>query len=159
MYEVIINNLLTKKDLDDLNHELGLLKSSDYEFGDDGFENVLNNNVRHLISRAIRQDLRDNDISVEQYVEGLQEKVRIYQIIELTLCFEPTRKTMGKIGEWVFSNVGEKVLVDYKFNPYLLGGAIIVSKGEYRNLSLNKMIDTFFENNRVEVDKVLSRSK
>jgi hypothetical protein len=64
---------------------------------------------------------------------------------------------MENISDWVTGNIGENTVIEYRYNPYLIGGAIVVSKGEYRNFSLSKLIDTFFEKDRGRIDEILSR--
>ena len=59
---------------------------------------------------------------------------------------------------WVRNNLSDKIVIKYRYNPNLLGGAVIVSGGEYKNISIAKLIDTFFDANRKQVSELISQN-
>lgn len=157
MHEQIFESLLTKDDLENLKYELRLLEKTNFKFGEEGLEEVLNKDIRYFVSEIIREEMRGNDITISEYVQGILSRLKEYQIIELTISFQPTKKNMQNISKWVKKNIGEKYVIDYKYNKYLIGGAVIVNKGEYRDFSFQKMIDLFFVKEKEKVNKILSR--
>ncbi|MBN1168334.1 hypothetical protein JXA63_00430 [Candidatus Woesebacteria bacterium] len=157
MYQQILDNLLTKNDLETLQDEVSILETTNYKFGDDGLDEVLNKNVRFEVSEAIKNDLRGNDITISHYVKQLQKKLDDYQSIELVVPFEPTRKNMEKISDWIRNNVSDKIVINYRYNMYLIGGAVIEVAGEYRNFSLSKLVDDFFDEHTDKVEEIISK--
>lgn len=158
MYEQILDSLLTSDDLEILKYELGLLLNTNYKFGDEGLGEVLDGEIRYHISKIINEELARNNISASEYVKGILNLLDRYQIIELTLAFEPSRAVMLNILSWVKSNISEKAIIKYRYNPYLIGGAIVVSGGEYKNLSLLKCIDSYFDQEKDNLSGIISRS-
>ena len=65
--------------------------------------------------------------------------------IQITTAFAPDYKFILKLKDWVNTNIKKDILVDFEFDPMLLGGAQVIYNGRYKDYSLAKSLDTYFK--------------
>ena len=159
MYSDILGKVRTKQESNRLEEEVELLIVSLYKTGKEdygkaassAYESVLKESVRSWVADEIRTDLERESISKTDYLKGLKKRLGKLKIVKLTVAFEPTEGGLGKIQNWIQTNLGEGVISDLSYNTRLLAGAVVIYQGKYADLSLKNKFKDIFEGKRREI--------
>ncbi len=141
--------IVTKEDLLFLLEEINLVQESI-------FKNInipLSERVKGNIEEDFRKELEelekkkiisknpeDNRIFFENFEKHLQNLPQI----KIVIAFQPKKEFINKISLWLEKEINQKVILDFNFNPEIVGGALIEYQGRQINLSLAKEIDKLF---------------
>lgn len=91
----------------------------------------------------------NNKNTVVNFFKTLRELLKRFKVIKLILAFDPTRKTIENIHNFVKDIVGIGYILDIEISEDVLAGAIIMFNGKYYDFTLKKSIkDTFTLNNK-----------
>jgi F0F1-type ATP synthase delta subunit len=90
-------------------------------------------------------DIDDND-TIAGFFETLKELLKKFKVIKLVLAFDPTRKTIENIHNFVKDSLGIGYVLDIEVQENILGGAIVMFEGKYNDFSLKKSIEDTFRN-------------
>src|SRR3972149_7551639 len=94
-------------------------------------------------------DINDRD-TVAGFLETLKGLLKKFKVIKLVLAFDPTRKTIENIHNFVKETLGIGYILDIEISQDLLGGAVVIFNGKYSDFTLKKGIeDTFANKNAV----------
>jgi len=156
MYSEILETLRTLEDLELLESEIDTLLSSFYEEKGQGYENALKTEVRAWVADLIRRLQPASGISKEEYLKNLQVELKKLKVLQITISFEPTEGNIERIHNWILNNAGRNLILEVNRNPNIVGGAIVVYEGEYRDYSLRKKFLDVFSKHKDEFLKFLS---
>ena len=90
----------------------------------------------------------------EGSLNSLEEYLKNFKEINVTLAFDPTEKIIDNIYTWVTKNIGPDVIINITVQPKILGGVILSYKGLYFDSSLSKKLDKAFSENREQIKKL-----
>lgn len=161
IYFDLITSLETREDLDQLSSEIDSLLASIFETTNQSFDTALRS-VSLDTAKKIREALTKNamDIAnkeqIRNFLTGLKKLLGKFRTIRLIIAFDPSEKAIENIYNWVSSNLGEGYILDIETNENLLGGAIIVFQGKYKDFSLKKTLENVFSANKEEITKLVS---
>ncbi len=159
MYSDIFDSIKTKHQLDLLLEEIEVLKNSIYETKAETFEDVLSKEVRDYIADFMRRDLkRDSEITKQEYIAGLEKALAKIKIIKLTTAIEPTDHFVETLSDWVAKNIGAGIVIDFKVNTQVVGGAMISYGGKYHDFTLAKTLDALFQQKSEEIIATLTKA-
>ena len=96
------------------------------------------------LDEALREKIAKNLAEIKNKAEGLQA-------ITLTLAFEAQQSTIDKISAFARQLLAENIIIEINVEPSILGGAIIVFKGLYRDYSLKAKLEEVFKTKREEL--------
>lgn len=148
MYSDLLSLIQTTDDLEMLIQEMEELKASLFKGFEAGFEDTLASKVRHRVSSCIRKDLDSNpEVAKSSYLNDLSKLIATLRVIEIEVAFEFTDRAIDRLSSFLRQAGLDKFVLKINFNPDILGGAVIVSRGEYRDLSLRKIFDQEFDKN------------
>lgn len=136
VYSDLTKVILTRKDANILLMEVSWLKETLFKTDPNVFAGVLKEKVRKKVSDIIENYISRGD-DRGKLLELIEKKFRAAESIELVVAFEPTQSSLEKISNWVKMNIAP-VLIDYKLDKRLLGGAIVTYKGKISDGSLLK---------------------
>jgi F0F1-type ATP synthase delta subunit len=157
MYSEILRRLRTKEEVNELKDEINLLIRSLYETKDGNLADTLKYQIRSWVAVHVIDAFSKEGLDREKYLRDLLLLLDSFEQVELVIAFEPTEEHLDVFNAWVKENIGENVLLKLTFNPEILGGAIVISKGEYRDLSLKRVFETELESNRKKIMAMLTR--
>jgi F0F1-type ATP synthase delta subunit len=157
MYAQIISKIGTVEERDKILAEIKILTASLYEDQGNGFNSSLNSQVRAWVSEAIKKEAPNEINDVGNYLKELSAKLVELKVISLKIAFEPTRSSIDKFTAFIRKRVGDDVLLDFEFDPSILGGAVVINNGIYKDFSLKRLFDSEFEIKHDELMKMVFR--
>lgn len=151
MDQNIIKQIQTKSEAKELLFGINLILES-FNFKKKSFEAVLEKSLSLKVSEIIKTFISEKDKKdVQESLITLKNKLQALKAITLTLAFSPTGDSIKKISSWIKENLGEEFIFEIEEDPTIIGGAIIVYKGKYKNLSLKKKLEETFKKNKEEL--------
>ncbi|MBI2009883.1 MAG: hypothetical protein HYS86_01765 [Candidatus Chisholmbacteria bacterium] len=153
-----------------------------------GFEEVLENSVRAVVAEAIRADLEStgrtssasragregregiggssySQSGIERFLDGLEKRLASLKVVRLTIAFEPTRETIGRMVDQISDikykksyrqNLEDRgrrrIVLELTVDPRILGGVqMATAEGRFYDLSVAGKIDRVLEESREEI--------
>ncbi len=83
----------------------------------------------------------DNLVEVQKTLELIKEAGGLIPVISLTLAFDPSQNMVKDIGLWFVRNLDQKVFLEVRTEPKVLGGAHISYDGEFSDQTLRSKIE------------------
>ncbi len=65
------------------------------------------------------------------WLDGLEEQLGQLPELSLTLAFEPDDDFLDRLAKWAKDNLGQEVVLDWKRQRQILGGAQVAFGGKY----------------------------
>ena len=154
-YQSLVEMIRTTEDLQQFEIETDILIQSMYHINAGLFEKVLKESVRYTIAREIRKLLNNNPTPSKEEVKGiLTEILGILQklpVLQFILAYEPTEMNIISFSRMARDQIDNGVLLSISYDRSLIGGAVIIYKGKYFDLSLRQKLKEMFEERRVEI--------
>jgi len=91
---------------------------------------------------------KDTFVSFFQTLKILLKKLKV---IKLVLAFDPTRRTIERIHNFVKENIGIGYILDIEVYHDVLGGAIVIFNGKYKDFTLKKNLEEVYRLRRSEM--------
>lgn len=86
----------------------------------------------------------NNRENTDKLLKDALSEVKNLKELKITLALYPDDKVLEGLENWLNNNGMENFIFDINVDQKILGGAIIVGdKGEYRDFSLSKRLDTY----------------
>jgi hypothetical protein len=98
----------------------------------------------------------ENQPIVNKKIDELKTKLRTMRIVQLTLAFQPDEEAIKLFSEWVKKNISPTALIDLQFDKTIVGGALIISDGQYKDYSVRKQLSGRFQIQRDEIMGLLT---
>lgn len=140
-YQELFSQVRTKDDLEVLTDELEAVKNSLYRVNS-SVDKTLHDSVRERTALALQRILASSQDQKNE-IDKIIEASRKLSNLNLKIAFEPTEKTIDKIYAWVSTNVGEGIVLNFEYDPAVLGGAEISFNGKYIDLTLKKALEGY----------------
>lgn len=157
IYSDIKNHIQTTRNLNDFSSEIDKLLESIFKPSiNQSFDNALNE-VSIKTAERIKELFRHNNLDIsnreiiKDFLTNLKDQLKNYKIIKLTIAFEPSNKSIENIYNWVLTALDNSYILDIEVNTAILGGAIVVFNGQYRDLTLKKTLRDLFDTKREEI--------
>ncbi|MCX7996705.1 MAG: F0F1 ATP synthase subunit delta [Patescibacteria group bacterium] len=133
--------LVTRDDVVLMSQQLSEIISSVFSRKED-FGAILSRHLsrekKEIILALLDQDqIEYTDVArVQRYLVALREAIAALPVLELQIAVEPSDNLMSMVEDWVEQNTNEKVILDVRVVPELIGGAVISWKGKIQQNSL-----------------------
>jgi len=95
-------------------------------------------------------DIYNKDTFVS-FFQTLKILIKKLKVIKLVLAFDPTRITIEKIHNFVKENIGMGYILDIEVYHDVLGGAIVIFNGKYKDFTLKKNLEEIYRLRRSEI--------
>ncbi len=141
-----MNLVLTDTELTAFLDELDTLEESIYKVGlGSSLQDNVNSTklVKPYLGEQVLSTLAPDTLSTA--LADLRRRLESMTKIQITTAFAPDYKFILKLKDWVNTNIKKDILVDFEFDPMLLGGAQVIYNGRYKDYSLAKSLDTYFK--------------
>ena len=91
----------------------------------------------------------DDLISFQKFISELDAAVKNLPKITLFLAYDPRDESVSIISDWFILNLKQKILLNIEVDKKIIGGAVIVYKGIYKNYSLKNKLDRMLSENKL----------
>lgn len=149
IYFDLITTLKTTQEVTNLVSEIDTLQLAFFKSGKVSMEKALSSisvdsaeKIMQIFSKN-NFDINDKD-TVTDFLETLKGLLKKFKIIKLVLAFDPTRRTIENIHNFVKNTIGIGYILDIEVSQDLLGGAIITFNGKYSDFTVKKTIEESF---------------
>ena len=157
MYSELYQLARTQEERETLKEELNTLSASLYE-RQGAFEQALAGRVRPAVAEAIKRTLQEAKVTDRaKFFEEAAGALDSLKVLELTVAIDPKGGSIERIWQWVRKNVGEGIILKFTVDRSIGAGAVLVYKGKFRNYSLKKLLDDYFEASRDIMAQLLSQ--
>lgn len=133
--------------------EIRLLQDALYSTQGDGLEHVLQEKVRFEVAQTLRQILANQSANQHELLESIKQLALKQKTLSLTVAFRPSSAFVTTMVSWVRSHMGEGIVLDFRYEPSVVGGAVIEFNGHYGDFSLKKKFQAYFD------DKLLLKTE
>ena len=145
------DNIISSEDLKDIIEELKIFltnyrhqkvknkilkKSLDTKVPD--FNNLTVESIRIIRTFLNQKDMSESNI--DQLIHQLEKYLDQCLKIRITLADIPTLSVKKSLVSWCRENVSENILIDFRFNRYILGGMVVSFKSHTYDWSFRQKI-------------------
>ena len=152
--DVLIQDLTTKREAERLLGEIEIIKKGLFVTGEGAMDSLLKNKVRAETAKAIREVFSKTDIDKRKYLDGLEEAINRMPNVTLILAFEPSEGAIERFYSKIIESTGQRVLLNIVFESQIIGGAVIIFNGRYRDYSFKKVFEIEFGKSREKILKM-----
>lgn len=93
----------------------------------------------------------ENQIAIKRKIDALTDQLHLLKNLQLTIAFQPNEETITYFSEWVKKNINKDLLIDLRFDKSIVGGAVIIVKGTYKDYSVRKNLSNRFQIQRDDI--------
>lgn len=148
-YQGLIDLILTTDDVVKLGEEIDVLLKSLYLLEEGKFEQSLEGDVRAKVAGEIRKllqgDINQNKEEIKVILSIVYKSVCALPILKLILAFEPSENVIASISRWARMNLEKGIILDVSLDRSVLGGAVIIYRGKFYDLTIKKKLQDIFE--------------
>jgi F0F1-type ATP synthase delta subunit len=115
--------------------------------------------LSYELQQAIKnEDLIKSKDALREFISQLQDNIKACKSLKATLAFQPDNETITVFSTWAKKNIGSNVLLDIEINKEIVGGAVIIVDGQYRDYSVRKKLAQVFQIQKEEIMSLLSEA-
>lgn len=92
-----------------------------------------------------------NQITIKRNIDELSDQLRRCKTLQLTIAFRATEETITLFSDWVKKNINKNLIIDLHYDKTIVGGAVIVADGAYKDYSVKKNLAHLFQIQRDEI--------
>lgn len=159
IYNRFLENIKTRREADELKEEAVLLKKGLYEDEGRAYESYLKTRVRAWVAGEISEVFSQEGVNKAEFLQGLLDKLAGLKAVRLVIAFEPSQEQLSRFVSFIKGAAGQDTIVDLTYEPHIIGGAIIVYQGKYKDVSFKKIFEYQFEKEREKLLSLLDKEK
>ena len=136
---------------------VSILEGSLYRKDGEKTDKILASNLSERLYQNIEKILSDKILAdqeqLRKYFAGLREGLQKMRVMHFEMVFDPDEDLIIEITDWILRELGEDIVIDFYLNPSIVGGAVIISEGEYFDFTLSTILERNFEKSWEAVSK------
>ena len=133
--------IYTKNDVNSITEKLEVLRNSFYKTN--GQISKITNKSLTLEEKEMLMEFSksnrlnfDNVKDFSNIIEGFIKYIANIPVLTLTVAFNPTYENTQNIAAEIKERVGREVIISFKTNPAIIGGAVLEYNGKYKSHTL-----------------------
>ena len=134
-----------------------ILEGSLFRRDGEATNKILASNLSERLYQVVQKILADVGLAdkekLKDYLIGLKEGLQNMRVVRFEVMFDPDEDLIAQMAAWISRELGENIVINFKLNPSIVGGAIIISEGEYFDFTLSTILERNFERSWAEVSK------
>lgn len=141
--------------------EIDILMTHLYRIESGAPDEILAKYVSHDFAVSLIRSFKRNNVSWQEqeqtkdFLFGLKKSIEALKVLKLTLAFKPASHMVLLFSGRVRAELGQYILLDFSYDPSIMGGAIISFQGVYKNFTLKKRIADVFEKQREKIWSII----
>lgn len=150
-YSDILASIITTDDAFYFSAEIDLVVNQLFSNASQNPQEILSSSYSHtfvaLISKAFTSSgiSWDDHKAAKDFLLGLKQAILGLKIMKLTIAFKPTQQFLAFISHRIETEVNQHIILDIGYDPTIMGGALIIFEGAYKNLTLPRLVGRVFE--------------
>lgn len=140
----ILDTVKTSEDRNRLIEEFDTLLNGLYQNKGEGLDSLLYSRVRAWVAELLREELSVDEINPRQYLKNIKDELNAFKTVSISLAFEPTESNIEKFSYIVKKSAGYDTLIEFSYNPSLIGGCTIIFEGKYKDFSMKSYFESEF---------------
>jgi len=152
----LLQSVKTKRQAGILLEEIEIIRKGLFEAGEGAMNSLLKNKVRVETAEIVRETFSKVGVDKKGYLDKVEELIIKMPNVSLILAFEPSEGAVERFYSEISETTGKQVLLDIVYEPQIIGGAVIIFNGRYRDYSFKKIFKLEFERGR---NKILNMAK
>jgi hypothetical protein len=97
----------------------------------------------------------ETQIPVKRRLDELETALKNCQPMQLTIAFQPDEETITYFSDWIKKNIRPDILIDIQFDKMIVGGALLIASGIYKDYSIRKALSHKFQMQRDDIIELL----
>lgn len=160
-FQSIIAYVRTTQEAAELLLHIDSLLTRLYTVEQEPFEKIAYASLDPQIAKAIHDEFISlhfswsNSEEIKNFFNNLKETVQHHAVITLTLSYKPSNESITAFSNWTRTNIDSNTLLEINLDQEMIGGAVIVYKGNYLDLSIKKSLTDYFQKHKNEILKEL----
>lgn len=150
IFQPIYQYILTTHQADELFVHIDTLFNHLYTIQKDPFDKIAYAVLEPQIAKQIQQIFQERNLQwshleeVKSFLVGLKHDIQSFEILTLTLSYQPGDQTIAGFANWARTNLAPRILLEISIDPSLIAGSVAVFRGHYIDVSLKKRLDEVF---------------
>ena len=150
IFQPIYPYVLTTRQADELFVHIDNLLTHLYSAQNQSFEKIAYAVLDPQIAQSIQQIFNQRNLQwtnvedVKSFLLDLKNNIRSFEVLTLTLPFNPSDQTLIGFANWSRTNLAPRILLEINIDKTLIAGTVAVFRGHYFDMSLKKRIDEIF---------------
>lgn len=108
----------------------------------EGLLSSLPQRMSHALLHALSQpEIKESRQSSNTFLVSLHEAIKNLEVLKMEIAIQPTGEIIERISAWVGRELGSHIILDVQRDASLLGGARLIFRGKYKEVSLPQFID------------------
>jgi F0F1-type ATP synthase delta subunit len=87
----------------------------------------------------------ENQINTKRKIDELIDRLHRVKNLQLTIAFQANEETISLFSDWVKKNIRKDLIIDLHFDKTIVGGALIIADGTYKDYSVRKNLSNRFQ--------------
>jgi F0F1-type ATP synthase delta subunit len=92
-----------------------------------------------------------NQISTKRKIDDFTDKLRKVKTLQLTIAFRCNEDTITLFSDWVKKNIKKDLIIDLHYDKTIVGGAVLIADGSYKDYSVKKNLSNRFQIQKDEI--------
>ncbi len=155
IYEPLLQTVFTRQEVETLLDAISSVLASFYQVTPEEIENILDKNLDSKTSKIVLLCLRNAGVDakdhekIKVFLNNLTELLKKAPVCYLTVSVELEKSFIEDICVDLRKTLEiPNLMLEITRNPQILGGAQIIWKGKYIDMTLTKQIEEWFRNKR-----------
>jgi F0F1-type ATP synthase delta subunit len=149
-----LSALITKQEAGQLALNLNKLLEKVY-LKDVSWQDKVNHCLTEKQQRLLDQAIKTvatarEEVDKESLLNHLIDQIKALPAIELSVARDLPYSSWVQIADWLKNHLGNRLIIDYRIQPDLLGGVIIKHQGVRRDYSLRHRLQTQIDQNKFQ---------
>lgn len=147
IYSDILKSLKTVKETEEFSSKIDVLLNSLFKTQAKPLEELLKKLLDLKTGEIVKQAMSVKNINpsdhaaIEALLNDIKKEIQKLRVLKLYLAFDPTTEIIDNIFEWVLKNIGNGIILDIEKDESIIGGAIVVFEGRYKDLTIRKRFE------------------
>jgi len=150
-YDILLDTLYTKKHAGVFLSQLDSLLSDGFNVQIDLYkkiEETLSYGIAEVFRECATANKTDlsNSSQFKSFIVELKSTVEKLPVMTMYLSFDPSESSLKAISSWFITNLKKRVLLDIVVRREIIGGAVLVINGVFRDYSVKQKIQQLYKN-------------
>lgn len=138
-YSKVLDLIQTREDFNLLNQELDLVEETQFEVKPRDISGMIRKSTSYVLTEFLQTEDK------KKVIDELRKELLKVKFMEITTSYQPSIKNINDISLLINQDQPQKVAIDIKLDPMILGGAQIAYEGRFFDGSLSSKLENILK--------------